>query len=46
MFRYTSAMSGREEIESRKDELLALCHEHRVARLQVFGSVLRDDFNP
>ena len=39
-------MSGREEIASRKAALLALCHEHKVARLQVFGSVLRDDFNP
>ena len=28
------------------DRLAALCCEHRVQRLEAFGSVLRDDFRP
>jgi predicted nucleotidyltransferase len=39
-------MSGRHEIESKRAEIEALCREHGVARLLVFGSVLRDDFDP
>jgi predicted nucleotidyltransferase len=39
-------MSGRQEIESRVQQIANLCREHGVARLLVFGSVLRDDFDP
>ncbi len=39
-------MNGRHEIESRLDQIAAICRQHKVARLLVFGSVLRDDFNP
>ena len=38
-------MNGRNEIESRRMAIEALCREHGVARLLVFGSVLRDDFD-
>ena len=39
-------MSGRHEIETRREQITGLCHQHRVAQLFVFGSVLRDDFDP
>jgi predicted nucleotidyltransferase len=39
-------MNGRHEIESRREQIATICREHEVARLLVFGSVLRDDFNP
>ena len=39
-------MDGRHEIDSRRDAIAAVCREHEVARLLVFGSVLRDDFDP
>jgi predicted nucleotidyltransferase len=39
-------MNGRHEIESRREQIEAICREHQVARLLVFGAVLRDDFNP
>ncbi|SEC32043.1 nucleotidyltransferase family protein [Terriglobus roseus] len=39
-------MNGRHEIDSRREQIEAICREHGVARLLVFGSVLRDDFNP
>ena len=39
-------MNGRHEIESRREQIEAICREHKVARLLVFGSVLREDFNP
>jgi len=29
-----------------KESLEAFCHKYRVRRLALFGSVLRDDFNP
>ncbi len=35
-----------EEIISKKDELAALCRKHHVRKLAVFGSALRDDFDP
>ncbi len=38
-------MNGRYEIESRREQIAAICREHGVARLLVFGSVLRDDFD-
>lgn len=39
-------MNGRHEIESRREQIAAICRDHGVARLLVFGSILRDDFNP
>ncbi len=39
-------MSGRAELESRMDALRELCRKHNVARLLVYGSVVRDDFDP
>jgi predicted nucleotidyltransferase len=39
-------MNGRQEIESRREQIAEICRQHRVARLLVFGSVLRDDFDP
>ena len=35
-----------ELIESKRSELGALCERHRVERLALFGSALRDDFDP
>jgi predicted nucleotidyltransferase len=32
--------------ESKRRELKALCERHRVERLALFGSALRDDFDP
>ena len=31
-------------VEVRDETLVALCRQHRVLRLEAFGSVLRDDF--
>ena len=28
------------------DQIIALCKSHHVVRLEIFGSVLRDDFDP
>lgn len=39
-------MTGRQEIETRREQIAHICREHQVARLLVFGSVLRDDFDP
>ena len=33
-------------IESKRRELKAPCERHRVRRLALFGSALRDDFDP
>ena len=38
-------MNGRHEIESRRGQIEEICREHGVARLLVFGSILRDDFD-
>lgn len=35
-----------ELIESKRSELRALCERYRVGRLALFGSALRDDFDP
>jgi predicted nucleotidyltransferase len=35
-----------ELIERRRAELDALCREHRVARLELFGSAVTGEFNP
>lgn len=32
-------------IEKNKDAVISLCKTHKVAKLFVFGSVLRDDFS-
>ncbi len=34
------------DIEFPTDPLAAFCREHGVARLAVFGSILREDFGP
>ena len=33
-------------IEAKRSELRALCERYRVERLALFGSVLREDFDP
>lgn len=33
-------------IENKRDDMAALCREHGVRRMYVFGSALRDDFRP
>lgn len=33
-------------VEDRLDAIVALCRKYQVARLDVFGSALRDDFRP
>jgi len=35
-----------EEIIARRDEIAALCRKHYVLKLAVFGSALREDFDP
>ncbi len=35
-----------ELITSKRDEIAALCREYGVARLEVFGSVMTDEFDP
>ncbi len=34
------------ELEKKREKIAALCRQHRVRRLAVFGSALRDDFEP
>jgi predicted nucleotidyltransferase len=33
-------------ITAKQDEIIDLCRTHHVRRLSIFGSALRDDFNP
>jgi predicted nucleotidyltransferase len=33
-------------IEEKREEIAELCRKHHVRRLSVFGSAVRDDFNP
>lgn len=35
-----------ELITSKRDEITALCREYGVAKLEVFGSVMTDEFDP
>lgn len=35
-----------EIITTRREQVVELCRKHHVRRLAVFGSVLRDDFDP
>lgn len=39
-------MCGRSEIDSRLEPLRELCKKHSVSRLLVYGSVVREDFDP
>jgi predicted nucleotidyltransferase len=34
------------KIDIQKEELGAFCRRHRIRKLALFGSVLRDDFGP
>ena len=34
------------KIEVDKQQIAHFCHRHRIRRLALFGSVLRDDFGP
>jgi predicted nucleotidyltransferase len=38
-------MAGVDRVRVSRDELEALCRRHRIRRLSVFGSVLREDFS-
>lgn len=33
-------------IEEKREQIAALCRQYRVRRLALFGSALRDDFDP
>jgi len=33
-------------IQINRDELVAFCRRHHIRKLALFGSVLREDFNP
>jgi predicted nucleotidyltransferase len=33
-------------IEQNRESIAGLCHRHGVRKLEVFGSILRDDFDP
>ena len=37
-------MTGKPRISLPHDEIAAFCRRHRIKRLSLFGSVLRDDF--
>lgn len=37
---------GRTRIEIPKDKIAEFCRQHNIRRLAVFGSVLRQDFQP
>ena len=37
---------SRSKITFPRDEISAFCERHRIRRLALFGSVLRDDFGP
>ncbi len=37
---------GRARIEIPKDRVAEFCRQHHIRRLALFGSVLRDDFQP
>lgn len=39
-------MASRIHVEVAREKLANLCRRHRVVRLAVFGSALRDDFRP
>jgi predicted nucleotidyltransferase len=37
---------GRANIEVPKEHIVEFCRQHRIRRLSLFGSVLREDFGP
>ena len=39
-------MNGQPRIPIPRAEVAAFCQRHRIRRLSLFGSVLRDDFGP
>jgi hypothetical protein len=39
-------MTERVEIEMHKQEIAEFCRKHYIRKLSLFGSALRDDFNP
>jgi uncharacterized protein len=39
-------MVSRAHIDIPKDRIAEFCRQHRIERLSLFGSVLRDDFGP
>ncbi len=39
-------MSGRSELEAKREEIASICREHCVERLYIYGSAVRDDFDP
>jgi len=39
-------MSSKIQIELPKDEITVFCKQHHIRKLSLFGSVLRDDFEP
>lgn len=41
-----SEMTGQVRIAMPMGEIAAFCRQHRINRLAVFGSALRDDFRP
>ncbi|MDQ2986242.1 MAG: nucleotidyltransferase domain-containing protein [Armatimonadota bacterium] len=38
-------MSGLEQLETRRNEIAALCRKYGVKRLRVFGSAVREDWD-
>lgn len=38
-------MSGLEQLEARRSEIVALCRKYGVSRLRVFGSAVRNDWD-
>lgn len=36
----------REKVEEKREQIAELCRQYRVRRLALFGSALRDDFDP
>ena len=38
-------MAGLDHVHVSRDDLGALCRQHRIRRLSLFGSVLREDFS-
>jgi uncharacterized protein len=41
-----AAMSHKIQIEFQKHEITLFCKQHHIKKLSLFGSVLRDDFQP
>ena len=37
---------GLAAVEAARDEIVRFCGRHRIRRLSLFGSVIRDDFQP